>query len=139
VKRVFLDSNIFVYSLDSRDPVKRDKALALIEQAISEQTLVTSSQVIQEFLHVATAKFRHAMSATEARLYAESILWPWCSVFPNPPLYASALAIREGTGWSFYDALIVAAALEAGCDRLYTEDLQSGRTIRRLNIRNPFV
>jgi predicted nucleic acid-binding protein len=62
-----------------------------------------------------------------------------CEVHPTPALYGRALAIREKAGWSFYDSLIVSAALAAGCSILYSEDLQSGRFFEDLEIRNPFA
>jgi len=53
--------------------------------------------------------------------------------------HAAALALARDHGFAFYDALIVAAAVEAGCDVLYSEDMQHGRVIGGLTIRNPFV
>jgi predicted nucleic acid-binding protein len=67
------------------------------------------------------------------------VLLPLCEVFPDASLYSSALSIAEETGWTFYDSLIVGAALAADCSVLLTEDLQHGRTIRGMEIRNPFL
>jgi predicted nucleic acid-binding protein len=58
---------------------------------------------------------------------------------PDTALYRLALEIRQESGYSFYDALIVAGALSAGCTRLLSEDMQHGRTIRGLLIENPFL
>ena len=58
---------------------------------------------------------------------------------PTAALYQSAVSFQSRYGFSFYDSLIVAAALEAGCTRLYSEDLQHGQQIQRLTILNPFV
>jgi predicted nucleic acid-binding protein len=57
----------------------------------------------------------------------------------TPELHTAARAIAEGHHLSFYDALIVTSAIEAGCDTLYTEDMQHGRAIGGLTIRNPFM
>jgi predicted nucleic acid-binding protein len=54
-------------------------------------------------------------------------------------LYKDALGIQAETGFSFYDSVIVASALAGNCRRLYSEDLQSGRTIRGMQIQNPFL
>ena len=53
--------------------------------------------------------------------------------------HAAALSIARDNNFSFYDALIVASAIEAGCDALYSEDMQHGRVIGGLTIRNPFI
>jgi predicted nucleic acid-binding protein len=139
VTRVFFDTNIFIYTLDQRSTDKRTKAIKLLHQAVADQTLVTSYQVIQEFFNVATSKFRKQLSAAEARQYAETILWPWCEVGPSPLLFHAALDIHEDTGWTYFDSLIVSGALQAGCETLFSEDLQDGRKFRGLAIRNPFA
>ncbi len=71
--------------------------------------------------------------------FLEQILAPLWRVMPSPALYRRGLELQSRHGLSFYDALIVAAALEAGCTRLYTEDLQHGQKIEGLLIQNPFV
>jgi len=138
-RRVFLDTNIFVYLLDRGDPAKQARAESLVHQTIAEGSAVTSYQVAQEFLSVATRKFRSVMSSEEALAYVARLVLPCCEVNHPLLLYARALSIVEKTGWTFYDALIVSAALEAGCEVLYTEDLQTGRIFEGLEIRNPFA
>jgi predicted nucleic acid-binding protein len=96
-----------------------------------------SAQVLNDFTNVARTKLK----------------WPWKDIEATVALFlqkvgrvgaltqatnASALALARDHRLSFYDALIVAAALEAGCDTLLTEDMQDGRTITGLDIRNPF-
>jgi predicted nucleic acid-binding protein len=63
----------------------------------------------------------------------------FCVVFPNEALYHEALSINEETGWTFYDSLIVSAAVAAGCRRVLSEDLQHGRKIHGVEIQNPFL
>jgi predicted nucleic acid-binding protein len=58
---------------------------------------------------------------------------------PSTALYIRAVEVRTRYRYSFYDSLIIAAALEAGCTRLYSEDLQHGQRIERLTIVNPFA
>jgi predicted nucleic acid-binding protein len=78
------------------------------------------------------------MREAEARNYLGTVLMPLCSVYPDQRLYATALEIASETQWSFYDSLIVSAAIAGECTRLLTEDLQDGRKIRGVTIQNPF-
>ena len=136
--RYFLDTNIFVYCFDRTNREKQRAAEKLVSGALVDHLGIISSQVVQEFLNVATRKFSQPMTGVEARAYLDGVLAPLCEVFPSLALYQHALALKEETGYSFYDAVIVAAALEAKCLRLYSEDLQDGRKIHGLTIENPF-
>jgi predicted nucleic acid-binding protein len=137
--KVFLDTNIFVYTFDSGSRAKKDKARELVSEALATRRGVISYQVVQEFLNVATRKFSRPMTASEAQLYLSRVLMPLCEVFPDSSLYSQALSVADETGWSFYDSLIVSSAATAGCLTLLSEDLQHGRTIRGVQIRNPFL
>jgi predicted nucleic acid-binding protein len=79
------------------------------------------------------------MTAGEAAHHLKAVLAPLCAVFPSFKLLEDALAVQKQLKYSFYDSLIVAAALEAGCETLYSEDLQHGQQIGRLRIANPFA
>ncbi len=136
--RHFLDTNVFVYSFDSHAKQKRQRAHELIEAALTTHKGVISSQVVQEFLNVATGKFATPMSLQDCYRYIDSVLSPLCTVFANLSLYKRALLVREETGYSFYDSLIVGAALAAECDVLYSEDLKHGQKVQGLSIVNPF-
>lgn len=136
--RFFLDTNVFVYSFDARNTSKREKANSLIERALSEGTGFISYQVVQEFLNVALRRFEKPLSAREAELYLDQALLPLCEVFPSPDLYRNALRLQEESGVSFYDALIVASALEGKCKVLYSEDFQHKRRFSDLIVQDPF-
>jgi predicted nucleic acid-binding protein len=136
--KAFLDTNIFVYSFDERHQTKRRKAQALIERALADQTGVVSFQVIQEFFNVALRKFSMPFSVHDCKAYLDRVLSPLCDIFPSMRLYRLALDTQEETGWSFYDALIVASAIEGGCETIYSEDLQRGRSLAGVTIQNPF-
>ena len=69
----------------------------------------------------------------------EEILLPLWHIYPTEELYRTGLRIQVRYGFSFYDSLMVAAALEAGCATLYSEDMQDGQRIEGLTIRNPFA
>lgn len=138
--KYFLDTNIFVYTFDSSHPAKQKKAQLLVQQALKTKRGIISYQVVQEFLNVATKKFQTPMSHTEANLYCEHILMPLCEFYPHNEFYQFSLDIKFQTRFSFYDSLIISAALKTGCKILYSEDLHDGQIIRgSLEIRNPFL
>ena len=134
----FIDSNVLLYLFDETAPAKRATAESLIHQALEAGSAVISHQVVQETLNVLTTKMRPAATPEQARRFLDSVLVPLWRVMPNAGLYHRAIDLRVRYGFSFYDALIVAAALEFGCTRLLTEDLQDGQRIENLVIRNPF-
>ena len=93
---------------------------------------------VQEALNVLTAKMRPAATNEQARRFLDSVPMPLWRVMPNAALYHRAMDLPVRYGFSFYDALIVAATVESGCTRLLTEDLQTGQRIERLAVTNPF-
>jgi predicted nucleic acid-binding protein len=136
--KFFLDTNIFVYTFDDAHPEKQKKAQELIGEALSKRRGVISYQVVQEFLNVAIKKFAKPFSPIELNLYLDQVLFSLCEIYPSDEFYLFALEIKYYTHFSFYDSLIVAAALKTGCKILYSEDLQDGQNIAGLVIRNPF-
>jgi predicted nucleic acid-binding protein len=135
----FLDTNVLVYSFDLTSPAKQKVAQQLISAALRTQRGLISTQVVQEFLNLALRKFARPFTVSECREYLKTVLLPLCQHHPNINFYDHALAIREETGYTLYDALVVAAAIEAGCAVLLSEDLHSGRNVRGLVIQNPFA
>jgi predicted nucleic acid-binding protein len=135
----FIDSNLFIYLFDETNPGKRDTAQQIIYQGLASGTVVISSQVVQETLHVLTRKLKPGMTEEKAHQFLDLVLRPLWRSLPTPELYHHTLTIQARYGYSFYDALIIAAALEAGCVRLYTEDLHHGQRIEGLTIENPFL
>src|SRR5579872_2377979 len=135
--RFFLDTNVLIYSFDSDSRSKQKRALDLIDAALTTHRGIISFQVVQEFLNTATRKFADVLSLSEVRIYLERILMPLCQVFPDGRLFSQGLSISSEMGISFYDGLIVSAAMVADCRILWTEDLQHGRRIGDLEIRNP--
>lgn len=135
----FLDTNIFAYSFDSSVPEKQQVAQRLISDALRTQRGVISTQVVQEFLNLALRKFATPLTISESIEYLQTVLLPLCQHFPTIGFYERALWVRNETSYSFYDSLIVAAAIDTDCSILFSEDLQGGRNVRRLTIINPFV
>jgi predicted nucleic acid-binding protein len=136
--RFFLDTNIFVYTFDRNARTKATKAVSLIRKAADAGEGVVSYQVVQEFFNVAFRRFSPAMTTAEAEQYLITVFRPLLAVHSSPALYLSALRIKAEYRIGWYDSLIVAAALEANCAILYTEDLQDGSEIETLQIQNPF-
>ncbi len=136
--KFFLDTNILVYTFDSTSPLKKERAYELVNQAIVGQRGVISFQVVQEFLNVAIRKFARPLSTRDCDAYLDRVLTPLCEVFPDMNFYAKGLELAERYKYSFYDSLIIAAALEAECETLYSEDFQHGQVIRNMTIVDPF-
>jgi predicted nucleic acid-binding protein len=131
--RVFLDTNILLYTIGQHD-VRTPVAEGLVEQGG-----VVSVQVLNELASVAHRKLKMSWQDVANALDAIRILCP--SVVPiTAETHDAALRLAVRHGFHIYDALIMAAALEAGCGTLYSEDMQSGQVIGgRLTIRNPFA
>lgn len=136
----FLDTNIFVYALLASEPLKKQRALQLIEQALATRLGCTSYQVIQEFANVATRKFAQRFSAAQCKQFIDVAMQPVNRVGSSAELLSSALDLQVDTRYSFYDCLVLAAALQAGADILYSEDLQHNQLVGgTLRIVNPFL
>lgn len=135
----FLDTNVFVYLVDARAPAKQAIAKSLVGQALSEGSGVISHQVVQETLHVLGSKFRVATTRADREDMMREVLMPMWQVQPSEALYRAAIEVQERQGFGFYDSLIVAAALQSGCKRLLSDDLQHGQRIGKLRIENPFA
>ncbi|MCP4696213.1 MAG: PIN domain-containing protein [Gammaproteobacteria bacterium] len=136
--RHFIDTNVFVYSFDSEAPEKQAIAKGIIQTSLADDSGAISFQVIQEFLNVAIRKFAEPLSTDDCQAYLHTVLAPFCKVFASIPLYEQTLELTKRYNYSLYDSLIIAAALEAQCTVLYSEDLQDGHKIGELTIVNPF-
>ena len=137
--RFFLDTNIFVYSFDRSATLKARKAAQLIRKALTTQKGIISYQVVQEFFNVALRKFSRPMKMSDAEQYLGTVFRPLLSVHSSQGLYAEALQLQARSGLSWYDSLIVSAAIQAQCDLLFTEDLQHGQQFGSLHVANPFL
>ncbi len=135
----FLDTNLFVYSFDVNPPKKARRANELIREAISTRKGVVSYQVVQEFFRVALRRFVKPMRPEEAEQYLATVFRPLLVVHSSQALYNEALQVVRRYRFAWYDALIVAGALQAQCGVLYSEDFQHGQRLGELEIRNPFL
>ena len=134
----FLDTNILVYTFDQSQPQKQSIAKDLVRDALNNRCGCISYQVVQEFLNIATRKFVRPLSVSDCQTYLSNILEPLCEVFSSTRLFQRALEISGRWKFSFYDSLIVAAALSVDSKTLYTEDLQHNQKIEDMIIVNPF-
>jgi predicted nucleic acid-binding protein len=137
--RFFLDTNIFVYAFDAQAPAKARRASQLIRRAADTGEGVVSHQVVQEFFNVAFRRFAQPMSVPDAEQYLITVFRPLLAVHSSSALYIEGLRIAAKYRLSWYDCLIVAAALQSQCSVLFSEDLQHGQKIEDLRIQNPFV
>jgi predicted nucleic acid-binding protein len=137
--RFFLDTNVFVYSFDTTAPAKARRARELIRRAVATGKGIVSFQVAQEFFNVALRRFAQPMTVAEAEQYLTTVFRPLMAVHSSQALYAEALWLSERYGLSWYDALIVAAAIEGNSTVLYSEDLQHGQRFGDLVVENPFL
>jgi predicted nucleic acid-binding protein len=136
----FLDTNVLIYGFDATAGQKYTIAAALIHRALEEGAGCISTQVVQECTHVLLKKIFPQNGADAVRHLYHSTLFPLCRFhITTPALYEKALNLKERYQFSFYDSLIVAAAVLLGCDTLYTEDLQDGQVIEGVRIVNPFL
>jgi predicted nucleic acid-binding protein len=129
--KAFFDTNVLVYTV-TLDPRKRQADRILRTGGI------VSVQVLNEFANVARNKLRHEWRTITYAL--ERFRLSFEAVCPlTLDTHVAAVSLAEDNGLAFDDALIVASAIEAGCDTLYTEDMQHNRAIGGLTIRNPFI
>jgi predicted nucleic acid-binding protein len=134
---VFVDTNVWVYAVDAADPVRRERALAVIAPAPGLD-LVVSTQVLTEFYAVVTRKLAVPLQADDAEAMVRQL-----SVLPvvavDVSLVISAVAGSREWQISIWDALIIRAAEAAGCRRLLSEDLADGAAYGSVVVENPFA
>jgi len=137
--RYFLDTNILIYRFDDRDPRKQKIATDLIREGLRFRKAVISYQVIQEFYNTMFRRFPSVLTPEDSEQYLSKVLRRFSIVSPSMELFQEALRLHHRYKLSWYDSLIVAAAAEAKCDVLYTEDLQHGQRFGNLVVTNPFL
>ena len=136
--KVFFDTNVLVYAFDKSEPEKGTIAKKLIRDFGSEGNIVLSTQVLQEF-YVTVTKAKKLMLSKEK---AEEIVNDFAE-FPlvqvDKAIVSLAMKRHQSGAFSFWDSLVVEAALKSGCSKLLTEDMQNGLMIDSLTISSPFV
>lgn len=136
-ERYFLDTSVLVYLFDGDAPARQNRAQEIFQTYGSAGQLVISTQVLQEFYVTVTRKLAKPLEPEVAYRAVQNLtILPVCQV--TPELVLSAIQRSLGLRLSFWDALIVQAALESGAAALWSEDLQHGQIIDGLRIENPF-
>jgi predicted nucleic acid-binding protein len=135
--KVFIDTNVLVYAHDVDAGRKHQIAKRIVHDLSQQRVGILSTQVLQEFYVNVTRKIASPLSKSEARAIIEDFSH-WC-IATSPTDIRQAFLIEDGAGISFWDALIVAAAVKAGAARILSEDMNHGQTIAGIPIENPFV
>ena len=136
--RVFLDTNVLVYAFDDSDPAKKNRSLEILGQIGKQVQAVVSTQVLQEFYVVVLRKLKQSLSEDEAEGAVQRFA-KLPVVLIDKAMVLSAIRTSRTHQLSLWDALIVQSAIESGCRKLLTEDLQHGQRIGPLQIENPFT
>lgn len=135
--KVFFDSNILVYFADSADPQKQQIADNLIKNAVINDNGVISTQSLQEFFAATTRKLLCAKE--KAKEYVENFSDSFSVEQVSVPLIIKAINISIKNQFSFWDSLILSAAIQSGCIICYSEDLTNGQIVEGVKVVNPFA
>ena len=132
----FVDTNILVYAADESAPTARKTRIA--RELLLQRGLCLSVQVLNEFTVNARSRRKLNLSSSEELEWIERWL-----LFPIQPMtsetFLNARLFHERYQVSHWDGLILAAAQNAGCETLYSEDLQDGRSYDGITVVNPFA
>ena len=134
----FVDTNVLVYAEDSDAKDKQRLARDLVLQLWDLRDGVLSVQVLQEFYVTVTRKLKKPLAVGKARDIVDEYL-TWTVVDNTGPMLLDAIDLQRQAKLSFWDALVVQAAITAGCDRLYSEDLNAGQRFGAMLVVNPFA
>ena len=134
--RLFVDTNILIYALDPAEPAKRAMSADLLRRTMANHTLVLSPQNLNECYRILVER-RRLIPEAAARSYL-TCLMPWCIAPLDARTTAKAWAVQDEAGLAWWDALLVAAALMAGCKLFISEDMQDGQSISGMKVVNPF-
>jgi predicted nucleic acid-binding protein len=134
-ERSFLDSNVLIYTDDASSPAKQRTALELIARCRRRRDGVVSLQVLEEYFAISTRKL--GVDAAIARRKVE-LFSQLAMVATRLEDVLAAIDLHRLHQFSFWNALVIRSALQAGCSRLYSEDLQHGRRVDGVEVVNPF-
>lgn len=134
---VFVDTNVLVYARDTTDQGKQERAITWLAALWDAEAGRLSWQVLQEYYVTATRKLDPPRDPALVREDVASLA-TWRPLAPHLPIIDTAWAVEDRFGFSWWDALIVAAAQTAGCTHLLTEDLQDGQDLDGVLVVDPF-
>lgn len=133
--RSFFDTNVLVYTDDESAPAKQRRSRDLVAEHRRSRNGVVSLQVLQEYFVNVTRKLGVASHIARRKV---EILSEFDVVVPDVSDILAAIDLHRLHGFSFWDALVLRAATQAGCSVLLTEDFQDGREIDGIRVVNPF-
>jgi predicted nucleic acid-binding protein len=133
----FVDTNILIYAEDRDAKEKHLVARDLVVELWDSREGVLSVQVLHEFYINVTRKLKKPLSPSRARDIVEEYL-TWTIVDNTGRMLLDAIELQRKAQLSFWDSLVVQAAIDSGCDKLYTENLNAGQRIGSVTIVNPF-
>ena len=136
MSRIFFDTNILIYTLDRRDPGKHARAREAFAYCMKEGIGVISTQVLHEYASTALTKFHETHENVILQLHA---LEKFEIVAARPRLVRRSVELSGQFNVNFWDAAIVAAAEEAQCEQLYSEDFPDGAVYGNVRVVNPLV
>lgn len=135
---VFVDTNILLYAHDRDAGEKGQRASSVVRQLWESGNGAISVQVLQELYVNLTRKLSRPLPSAEAREFVR-IYATWVRANPTPVTVQRAIEVAEFARLSFWDAMIVASAEQAGAAELLTEDLNHGQVVAGVRIVNPFL
>ena len=135
IRRCFFDTNVIVYAHDDSEPKKRDRARELLAAAIQDGSGVISAQVLGETYVTLTKKLGIAEKDAADEILQLS---EFRVVEISAALVLRALQIKDEFKLSYWDSLIIAAAEHAGCETVWSEDLNDGQVYDKVTVHNPF-
>lgn len=133
--RSFFDTNVIIYGDDKSTPAKQRRALELLAEHRRTGTGVVSLQVLQEYFVTVTRKLRLDVSVARRKV---ELLAEFDVAVPEISDVLAAIDLHRLHGFSFWDALIIRMAQQAGCRVLFSEDLQDARQVAGITVVNPF-
>ena len=137
--KAFIDTNVFVYAQDNSDEIKTKMSQELIAKLFLEKQGFISTQVIQEFCNVFLKKSEKPLQPNDVAEIIDDLLVPLLAHTPDSSFYKRAINTYSRYALSFYDALIVQAAIDLKCELLYSEDMQNGTRYNGVTVVNPFI
>ena len=135
---VFVDTNVLVYSRDSRSPAKHDRARAWMELLWETRRGRLSRRVLQEYYVTVTRNLRPGLPAAEARSDVRA-LFHWMSPVDPEATIEAAWSFQDRCSLSFWDALLLAAAQAMSCRFVLSEDLPVGQDLQGIRVVSPFA
>ena len=135
---VFVDTNVLVYSRDSRVKAKQERAEEWLDFLWRTRRGRLSRQVLQEYYTTVTRKLKPGLDAEEARADVRA-LFHWLAPVDPVALMESAWDLQDRCSLSFWDSLIVGAAVNLGCGVVLTEDLPTGQDLGGIEVVSPFA